>query len=79
MNANIRRVKKNPAHPSMGDADTTHHEFVTNIRRDKAASSVGHKDILTFQSVALNLHVERVRLNLLESILQPVGPPPKRD
>ena len=54
MNANIRRVKKNPAHPSMGDADTTHHEFLTNIRRDKAASSVGHKDILTFQSVALN-------------------------
>ena len=63
----------------MGDADTSHHEFVTNIRRGKAASSVGHKDILTFQSVALNLHAERVRLNLLESMLQPVGPPPKTD
>ena len=79
MNANIRRSKKNGAHPSMGDADTTKHEFMTNIRRDSAASTVGHKDFLAFNSIARNSHIERERLNMLESMLQPIGPPPKKD
>ena len=76
MNASIRKEKIGAAHPSMGDADTTQHEFMTNIQRDSAASTIGHKDILTFRSVAKNSHIERERLNLLESMLQPIGPPP---
>ena len=79
MNASIRKSKISAAHPSMGDADTTKHEFITNIQRDKAASTIGHKDMLTFHSVAKNSHIERERLNMLESMLQPVGPPPKTD
>ena len=52
----------------MGDADTTKHEFMTNICRDSAASTVGHKDFLVFNSIARNSHIERERLNMLESM-----------
>ena len=64
MNANIRRSKKNGAHPSMGDADTTKHEFMTNIRRDSAASTVGHKDSFNGEFETRVDHNHRIWISL---------------
>lgn len=60
-----------------GGPDLTKFEWGVNIQRDTIASHLGHADILTYFAVAENESVERVRLNLLEKMLQPCGPPPK--
>lgn len=51
-------------------------EWFTNIHRDSYASHIGHKDMLSYFAVAQNKHVERVRFDMLEKMLQPCAPPP---
>lgn len=60
-----------------GHADLTKYEFLTNQHRDTAASVVGHYDQLSYYAVAQNESVGRVRLDFLESMVQPCGLPPK--
>jgi splicing factor 3B subunit 5 len=59
-----------------GDADTTKYEFMTNQHRDTAASHIGHYDQLSYMAVAQNESIGRVRIQLLENMIQPCGPPP---
>ena len=60
-----------------GHADMTKHAWLTNQHRDTAASTVGHyADQLAYYAVATNESMGRTRLELLESMLQPCGPPP---
>ncbi|CAB9506796.1 Splicing factor 3b subunit [Seminavis robusta] len=61
-----------------GHADMSKHEFLTNQHRDTYASHIGHYDQLFYYSVAQNQAVGRVRLEFLEKMVQPCGPPPKR-
>lgn len=59
-----------------GTADRTKYDFVTNQHRDTAASAVGHYDQLSYYAVATNESIGRTRLQFLESMVQPCGPPP---
>lgn len=49
------------------------HKWFTSIHRDSYASHIGHKDMLSFFSIANNQHAERVRLTMVERMLQPCG------
>mgnify|MGYP003316119222 FL=1 len=60
-----------------GHADMTKYELATNQHRDSLASHVGHYDQLSYYAVAQNESVGRVRVQMLEKMLQPCGPPPK--
>ncbi|KAI8773187.1 Splicing factor 3B subunit 5 [Biomphalaria glabrata] len=61
-----------------GHADTTKWEWLTNQHRDTYASYLGHFDMLNHLSLAENESRARVRFNIMEKMLQPCGPPPKR-
>jgi len=62
-----------------GHADITKFEWAVNQHRDMLSSFVGHEDLLSYMSVAENESVGRTRYKLMEKMLQPVGPPPKKD
>lgn len=61
-----------------GHADISKHDWITNQHRDTLASHVGHYDQLSFYAVAQNESIERVRIQMLEKIYQPCGPPPPK-
>ena len=62
----------------VGHADSTKHEWAVNQHRDTLASNIGHYDMLSFIAVAQSDSIGRVRYQLLEKMLQPVGVPPPR-
>lgn len=61
----------------IGSADTTKHEWASNIQRDSLSSFIGHPPILQYMSIGLGQPREKTRVQLLERMIQPVGPPPK--
>ena len=61
-----------------GNADTTKYEFLTNQHRDTYASLLGHYDQLSYTAVALNESIGRTRLQFLDKMIQPCGPPPPK-
>ena len=61
-----------------GHPDTTKWEWGTGHARDSAASLVGHADQLAFVALAENASKERVRVTMIERMLQPCGPPPAK-
>ncbi|BFZ63392.1 hypothetical protein YB2330_004514 [Saitoella coloradoensis] len=62
-----------------GHADTTKHQWMVNQHRDSLSSFVGHAPMLEYMSVGLGETMERTRLNMIEKMVQPCGPPPPRD
>ena len=48
------------------------------MHRDTNASLVGHKDQLAFLAIGENVSKERMRVQLIERMLQPCGPPPAK-
>jgi splicing factor 3B subunit 5 len=60
-----------------GNADTTRHEWASNIARDSVTSYIGHPPLLNYMSIGLGQCRERTRIQLLERMIQPVGKPPK--
>ena len=63
--------------PGMMTADTTKFEWMTNQHRDTIASNVAHYDMLMYISMAESKSVGRVRYELLEKMLAPIGIKPK--
>lgn len=61
----------------IGSADTTKHEWTSNMQRDSLSSFIGHPPILQYMSIGLGQPREKTRVQLLERMIQPVGPPPK--
>ena len=59
-----------------GHADTTKHEWTSNIMRDSYASFQGHPSMLLYMSVGMGTNVEAVRHHCMEGMVLPVGPPP---
>jgi splicing factor 3B subunit 5 len=59
-----------------GHADTTKHEWTSNIMRDSYASFQGHPSMLLYMSVGMGSNVEAVRRHCMENMVLPVGPPP---
>ncbi|CAB0009191.1 unnamed protein product [Nesidiocoris tenuis] len=62
-----------------GHADTSKYEWLVNQHRDSYSSYLGHFDMLNFFAIAENEAKARVRFNLMERMLQPCGPPPRRN
>lgn len=62
-----------------GSADQSKYEFLTNQHRDTYASHLGHYDQLSYMAVAQNESIGRMRLQFLERMVQPCGPPPTKD
>lgn len=59
-----------------GHADTTKHEWTSNIARDSYASYQGHIPLLHYMSIGMGLPMEKVRLHCMEQMVLPVGPAP---
>jgi splicing factor 3B subunit 5 len=59
-----------------GHTDMSKYEWLTNQHRDTYASHIGHYDQLSYFAVAQNESIGRVRLQFLEKMVQPCGPPP---
>lgn len=62
-----------------GHADMSKHEWLTNQHRDTLASHVGHYDQLSYYAVAQNESVGRLKAQMIEKMVQPCGPPPKKE
>jgi splicing factor 3B subunit 5 len=60
-----------------GHADTTKFEWTSNIMRDSYASYVGHPALLQYMSIGMGESREKVRVQMIEKMIQPVGPPPE--
>jgi len=61
----------------IGSADTTRYEWTSNMARDSLSSYVGHPPLLQYMSIGLGQPREKTRIQMLERMIQPVGPPPK--
>lgn len=61
-----------------GHSDTTKWELMTNIQRDSLASHVGHYSRLSFMAGAQNESIAKTRIQFLERMVQPCGPPPPK-
>ena len=62
-----------------GHSDMTRWEWGTNIQRDTLASHIGHKSRLLYMAVAQNESSVRTRINFLNKMLRPCGPPTKKE
>ena len=60
-----------------GHADTTKHEWTSNIHRDSYASYIGHPPLLAYMSVGMGECRERVRAGFIERMVMPVGRAPE--
>lgn len=60
-----------------GHADTSPFEFKTNYMRDYRSSIVGHPELLQHTAIGMGVPRERVRLAMIEAMLQPAGRPPQ--
>lgn len=62
-----------------GHADTTRHEWTSNIQRDSLASFVGHPPLLSYMAIGMGEPREVVRARCVEKMVRPVGPPPETE
>jgi splicing factor 3B subunit 5 len=60
-----------------GHADTTKFEWTSNIQRDSYASYVGHPPMLSYMAIGMGECREKVRAQMVEKMIQPVGKPPE--
>lgn len=60
-----------------GHADTTKHEWTSNIVRDSYASYVGHPPLLQYMSIGMGEPKEKVRAAMLEKMVKGAGSPPE--
>jgi len=59
-----------------GHPDTSKFEWLVNHHRDSLASHIGHYDMLSYFAVASNESIGRTKMELIEKMMSPVGPPP---
>ena len=55
-----------------GHADTTRHEWMTNMHRDTLSSHVSHHSRLMLMALGENEPIARVRFNCLNKMINPV-------
>lgn len=61
----------------IGSADTNKFEWMSNMQRDSMASYIGHPPLLQYMSIGLGQSREVTRVQILERMVRPVGPPPE--
>jgi hypothetical protein len=47
------------------------------VQRDSLASYIGHPTMLQYMSIGLGQPRERTRIQMIERMIRPVGPPPE--
>ncbi|KAF2860720.1 splicing factor 3B subunit 5/RDS3 complex subunit 10, partial [Piedraia hortae CBS 480.64] len=62
-----------------GHADTTKHEWTSNIMRDSYSSFQGHPALLHYMAIGTGMSMERMRMHCMEKMVLPVGPAPPVD
>ncbi|RMY52802.1 hypothetical protein D0865_05593 [Hortaea werneckii] len=62
-----------------GHADTTKHEWLSNIARDSYASYQGHPPLLSYMAIGMGKCEERVRAECMEKMVLPAGPRPETE
>lgn len=62
-----------------GHPDTTPHEWMVNIHRDTYCTYLGRSDMLTYFGIAEGESRCRMRFKFLKKMIQPCGPPPKKE
>ncbi|RKP13509.1 splicing factor 3B subunit 5/RDS3 complex subunit 10, partial [Piptocephalis cylindrospora] len=61
-----------------GHADITKYEWLVNQHRDSSALYVAQPGLVSYFAIAEGETAARTRMNLLERMLQPCGPPPPK-
>lgn len=62
-----------------GHADTTRHEWTSNIIRDSYASYIGHPPLLAYMAIGMGESKEIVRAQMIEAMIKGAGKPPARE
>ena len=62
-----------------GHADTTRHEWTSNIIRDSYASYIGHPPLLAYMAIGMGESKEIVRAQMIEAMIKGAGEPPARE
>ncbi|KAF8347004.1 splicing factor 3B subunit 5/RDS3 complex subunit 10, partial [Amanita rubescens] len=62
-----------------GHADITKYEWVTHQHRDTLSSIAGHPTLLSYVALADGEAIGRAKFELTERMLQPCGPPPRKE
>ena len=62
-----------------GHADTTRHEWTSNIVRDSYASYIGHPPLLAYMALGMGESKEIVRAQMIEAMIRGAGKPPARE
>ena len=60
-------------YPGTGGADTTKHDWVSNINRDVLASHVSSHSRLAYFAACENTSIARIRMRLLNRMQNPCG------
>ena len=66
-------------HTGAGHADTTEFEWATSQHRDSLALYIADPSLTQFFATAENEALGRVRANCMHKMIQPCGPPPRRE
>ncbi|THV06590.1 SF3b10-domain-containing protein [Dendrothele bispora CBS 962.96] len=77
--ANTQLEHLHARYTGTGHADLTKHEWLTHQHRDTLSSIVGHPTLTSFLALADGDSIGRVKFEMTEKMLQPCGPPPRKD
>ncbi|OAX41217.1 splicing factor 3B subunit 5/RDS3 complex subunit 10, partial [Rhizopogon vinicolor AM-OR11-026] len=62
-----------------GASDFFAHDWITHQHRDTLSTIVGYQSLLSYLAIADGEAIGRTKFEMTERILQPCGPPPKKD
>ncbi|EAU92603.2 hypothetical protein CC1G_06614 [Coprinopsis cinerea okayama7 len=62
-----------------GHADLSKYEWLTHQHRDTLASIVGHPTLTSYLAIAEGEAIGRIKFEMTERMLQPCGPPPRKE
>ncbi|KAJ3750902.1 splicing factor 3B subunit 5/RDS3 complex subunit 10 [Lentinula detonsa] len=82
--ANTQLEHLHARYTGTGHADLTKNysrtrEWLTHQHRDTLSSIVGHPTLTSFLAIADGVSIARVKYDMTQKMLQPCGPPPKKD
>ncbi|KAF9030580.1 splicing factor 3B subunit 5, partial [Hymenopellis radicata] len=77
--ANTQLEHLHARYTGTGHADLTKYEWITHQHRDTVSSIVGHLSLLSLLAIADGQATGCVKFEMTEKMLQPCGPPPKKN
>ncbi|CAA7268093.1 unnamed protein product [Cyclocybe aegerita] len=77
--ANTQLEHLHARYTGTGHADLSKYEWLTHQHRDTLSSIVGHPTLASYLAIADGEAIGRIKFEMTERMLQPCGPPPKKD